>query len=322
MPFQDIEEISATQYPDSPSPVEAWLRKIFIDDWFLKLLALAISLLLWLAVTGINKPVTIRTSLQLNFIRPDKLEISNDPPRTVDVLLTGRRSKFESLGPADLVATVDLSEQHEGERVVRLSADLVKMDLPEGVKIESFQPSTIPIRLEPIVERQVVVEAKLEDKPADGYEVYSVKPSPEMVTIRGPAGHVSALDKAPTETISVAGRKESFTAPRVAIDLPDHKLDLVEPSVDVMVEIGEHRTEKTFSGVSVVADQGGTPRPRNITVTLFGPASVISQLKTDDLKVSLSSSSGDAEPHVNLPPGLQDRVTVKSITPAKISIAR
>ena len=118
MPFQDVEEVSTTEYSGPPGALEAWLRKIFIEDWGLKLLALAITLLLWLAVTGVNQPVTIRTSVQLNFIRPDKMEISNDPPRTVDVLLTGRRSKLDSIKQLDLVATLDVSDLHEGERVV------------------------------------------------------------------------------------------------------------------------------------------------------------------------------------------------------------
>jgi YbbR domain-containing protein len=301
--------------------VEKWLHKIFIEDWFLKLLALAIALLLWLAVTGVNKPVTIRTTVQLNFIRPDKLDISNDPPRSVDVLLTGRRSKLQSIGPTDLVATVDLSDQREGERVVRLSADHVQMDLPDGVKIESFQPSTIPIHLEPIIERQITVEVKLEGQPAEGFDLYSVRPSPATIGVRGPAGHVNSLQKAPTETISIAGKNETFTASRVAIDVPDHKIDLLDSAVDVVIEMGEHRTERTFPGVSVIAERGNA-RPATVSVTVFGPASVISQLKPEDIKISLTSSGGGVEPHLNVPPGIQDRVSLKSLKPSSIAIIR
>ncbi len=55
---------------------------MFLEDWGLKLLALAITVVLWLAVTGQNKPVTLRVSgVQLNFLRPEGLEISNEPPR-------------------------------------------------------------------------------------------------------------------------------------------------------------------------------------------------------------------------------------------------
>src|SRR5215813_3649800 len=316
MPFQDIDDdVATTSYSSKPSTVETWLRKIFIEDWFLKLLALAIAVLLWLAVTGANRPVTIRTAAQLNFIRPDKLEISNDPPRTIDVLLTGRRAKIERIGPADLVATVDLSDQHEGERVVRLTADRVQIDLPEGLKIEAFQPGTIPIHLESIVERQLPVQPKLDGTLAEGYEIYGVRSSPDNVTVRGPASQVNSLKGAPTETISVAGKKESFSVSRAAIDIPDHKIDLVESAVDVTVEIGERRTEKLFHNVPVTAEGGVTAPRKTVSVTVYGPASLLSQLNPENMTIVLAPSGNGAEPHLTLPGQMQGRVSIKTIQP-------
>jgi YbbR domain-containing protein len=323
MPFQDVEDVTTTEYSGSPGVVESWLRKVFIEDWGLKLLALGITLLLWMAVTGANKTVTIRRGVQLNFIRPDKLEIGNDPPRTVDVLLTGRKDKLASIGDLDLVATVDVSDQREGERVVRLSSDRVQTQLPDGVRIETFQPGTIPVRLEPVVERRVGVEIKLEGKPADGYEVYSVHSSPESIMVRGPAGHVNVLQKALTETISIAEKNQSFSVGHIAIDIPDHKVDLLDSAVDINVEIGERRVEKTFAGVPVTVDQRGTANPKTTTVTVFGPASVIAQLKAEDVKIVLvSTSTGSMEPHLNLPPGVQDRLVIRSIKPSQFSVAQ
>ena len=318
MPFQDVEEVSTTEYSGPPGALEAWLRKIFIEDWGLKLLALAITLLLWLAVTGVNQPVTIRTSVQLNFIRPDKMEISNDPPRTVDVLLTGRRSKLDNIKQLDLVATVDVSDLHEGERVVRLSSERVEMELPDGVKIDAFQPSIVPVHLEPIIERQIEVEVKVDGKPEEGYEVYSIRSSPGKVRVRGPAGRVNGLQKAPTETISIAGKKEGFSAPNTAIDISDPKIDLLDSVVDVTVEIGERREEKTFTGVSVTSGQA--EHPITAAVTVVGPASIISQLKLNDLKIVLTT--GTLEPRLILPAEIQDRVILKSIKPSQFSFPK
>ena len=237
MPYQDIDETEIVETPRAPTTLERWLRKIFIEDWSLKLLALAITLVVWFAVTGQNKPVTIRTGVQLNLIRPENLDISNDPPKTVDILLTGTRSDLERVSTPNLVATVDVSDQKPGERVIRLSPDRVDIDLPEGVKIESFQPSTIPVRLEPRVEQAREVEVKIEGKPADGYEVSGVQSTPNTVRLRGPASHIDAIKKAPTETISIDGKTESFIVRQVAIDIPDHKVDVLDSAIDVSVEI-------------------------------------------------------------------------------------
>ena len=68
-------------------------------------------------------------------------------------MLTGSRNKLDDLTSLDLVATVDISDQRAGERVLRL-ADKAQITLPQGIKIDGFQPSAIPIRLEEILERQ------------------------------------------------------------------------------------------------------------------------------------------------------------------------
>ena len=242
MPFQDIEEIEAIPIPRTPTPLERWVRKLFLEDWGLKLLALAITVVLWLAVTGQNKPVTLRVSgVQLNFLRPDGLEISNEPPGRVEVILNGSPDKLDRIGPRDLVATVDLGDQKAGERIVRLSLDRVKMDLREDVKIEGFHPSTIPIRLEPIIEVPVEVEVKFEGKLPEGYEVVGVSVSPATVRLRGPADRINALHKAMTETVWLDGKKESFNLSHVEINLPDPKIDILDPAVDIRVEVAEKK---------------------------------------------------------------------------------
>src|SRR5215510_2651989 len=168
MPFQDEDEVTTSGPRPAPNRAEKMLRRIFIEDWSLKLLSLAIALALWLLVTGQNQPVTAHMSVQLNFIRPQSLEISNDPPKTVDVMLTGSRNKLDNLSSLDLVATVDITDQRAGERVLRLS-DKAQIVLPQGVRIDGFQPSAIAVRMEPIIQRELVVEAKVEGKPVDGY---------------------------------------------------------------------------------------------------------------------------------------------------------
>jgi hypothetical protein len=318
MPFQDIEEVSTSDRPRTPGTLEKALRRIFVEDWSLKLLALAITLALWLAVTGQNTPVTIHANVLLNFIRPASLEISNDPPRSVDVLLTASRNRLSSLSLLDLVATVDISDQQPGERVLRLS-DKARIELPEGVRVDSFRPGAIPIRLEPVVERQLAIEARIEDKPAEGFEVYGFHPTKGSVVVHGPIGHVNALRTAPTETISVAGRKESFLASNVAIDIPDFKVDIEDPVVDVQIEIGERRTEKSFSSVSVSAGQGVSVQPHTATVTVLGPASLVAQLQSADIKIVLDTKGATLVPRLDLPATFQGKIVMKSLNPAEFS---
>jgi YbbR domain-containing protein len=317
MPFQDVEEISA-EPTRAPSGVEKVLRKLFVEDWSLKLLSLGITFVLWLFVTSQNEPVTTHVNVQLNFVRPQSLEISNDPPKSVDVTLTGSRGKLDGLSALDLVATIDITDQRAGERMLRLS-DRAQIPLPHGVKIEGFLPGAIPIRLEPIVESEVKTEPRLEGEPANGYEVYSVTPSLPTVTVRGPAGHVNALEKAPTETISLAGQKASFTATNVSIDISDPKVDLLDPAVDVQIVIGERRAERSFSDVSVVGPAGTEPVPRTATVNILGPSKLLDELKRNDIKIVLNAA---LEPKLELPPAFDGQLILKSVNPSKFTQAK
>ena len=240
MPYQDPEEIEAAAAPRVPTAPERWLRKVFLDDWGLKLLALAITLALWLGVTGQNKPVTLRVNgVQANFVRPDGLEISNDVPNTIDVVLTGAKDKLDRIEPRELIANIDLTDQKPGERMIRLSLNRVNMDLQEDVKIQAVHPASLSVRLEPIVEVPVEVQVKFEGKLPEGYELGPVTVSPTKVRLRGPADRVNALKNATTETVSLDGKKESFNIGRVAINIPDSRIDVLDPAVDVHVEIVE-----------------------------------------------------------------------------------
>lgn len=135
MPFRESRDAVRAQ-----STAEHWLRRIFIEDWGLKLLALAITLVLWFVVSGRE------------------------------------------------------------------------------------------------IERDIVVEPHYEGKPASTYEVKEVSTTPAKVRVSGPASHVNALEKAPTEAISVEGRRESFDVPHTSINISDPKV-VVNDKVNVHVTI-------------------------------------------------------------------------------------
>jgi len=242
MPFQDNEDTELTPVPRRPTTLERWLRKFILEDWGLKLLALAVAVVAWLNVTGQNKPVTLRVNgVQLNFLRPAGMELSNEPPTTVDVIFTGSKDKLDRIEPRELIANVDLSDQKAGERIIKLTLNRVKMELQEDLKIQGFYPSSVPIRLEPVIEVPLDVEVKFEGKLPEGYELGSVTVSPSKVRLRGPADHVNGLRKATTETVLLDGKKESFSLPQVEINIPDVKIDVLDPAVDIHVTVIEKR---------------------------------------------------------------------------------
>jgi YbbR domain-containing protein len=317
MPFQDIDETETLEEPRSPGTLERWARRVFVEELGLKLLALAITLVIWFAVTSENTPVTFMAAVQLNLLLPANLEVSNDPPRSINVLLNGSKMKLGDINSLDLVATVDLSDFKPGERVLLLTSQRVSMTLPEGVRIESFEPSSIPLRLEPRIERQLPVEVRVDGQPADGYEVYSTTSTPAAIKVQGPASHVSALEKAQTETVSVEKRTDSFKVEQVLIDIGSQKVEAVDRFVEVQIEIGEKRIERQFDNVQVQSVSGIPILPTVATVTLLGPVRAIEQLRTEDILVLVDKpSTGESNPQLRLPSHLQQQIKLVSIKPA------
>lgn len=245
MPYQDLDDDDVTTaIPRAPSLVERFVQKVLLEDWGLKLLAIGITVVLWFAVTGQNQPITQRSTVQLSFLRPEGMDISNDQPANVEVTLRGSPSKLDQVGPR-LLATIDISDHKAGERVVRL-LDRAQLPLPSGVTILGFRPTTVPIRLEPVIETLADVDVKFEGSLPEGYEVFRVRVDPARVRLRGPADRVKAIQKVTTESISLDGKKESFSLSNVAITLSDSKIEILDTGVNIHVEIGEKKRSEVF----------------------------------------------------------------------------
>lgn len=322
MAFREVNE-GESRLARAPREALSWLHEIFLEGWTLKLIAVAISVGLWFAVTGQRTPTTVRLrNVQLDFQLPNDMEISNDPRRDIDITVSGNSDALENLNRRELVARVDVSDYKPGDRVVQLTDKII--DLPSGIKVVKIEPNTVPLRIEPSIEREVGVEARREGDLPDNYELYGVVITPPRIRVRGPASHVNALQKAMTETIPVEGRREGFAVPQVAVDIPDQKITVIDSVVNVRLEIGEQRIEKSFAGIAVSTNNGASARPAQATVTVYGPKSVLEQLRPEDVQLVLEveEDGGVRNMRLQLPPGVADRVQLRSTRPTGFSIIK
>lgn len=303
---------------------EGWLRAIFLEDWSLKLLALAITLGLWFGVTGQRTPATIRlSSVQLNFRLPGEMEISNDPPDKVDAILTGSKESLDRLNSRNLIAFVDVSGYQQGTHTVRLMRDTVTMDLPEGVHIDAIDPNLVALRLEPRVTREVPVEVQFDGKLPDGYELRGVTASPSQVRLRGPASHVDKVGKVQTEKISLNDLKSNTNVAQASVTITDDKVTISEPVVSVFLEIGEQRVEKSFSGVAVRENNGAEARPQSAIVNVYGERTLLDRLRAEDMQLILDvAEDGSITTRLLLPPDMQGRIELRNTKPTGFTIIK
>lgn len=124
------------------------LRRVFLHNLRLKVIALGISFFLWATYTaepfaqvGYNVPV-----FYVNV--PDGLAVAGAPPNVVRVVLRGRSGLLRRLTPTDLTLNVDLATAPSGEVPVKLLPTMV--DIPYGTEVVRLAPAEFNVALVPV----------------------------------------------------------------------------------------------------------------------------------------------------------------------------
>lgn len=127
--------------------MKRFFQEWVLGNWGLKLLALALSFLLWAAYTS-EPVVEVGYQVPLEIVSiPRDLEVSNDVPAQIYVRLRGRSALLRHITPADVDVHADLSHAQVGDMVLDLTGDAVRA--PYGAHVVRITPSRIHLVLTP-----------------------------------------------------------------------------------------------------------------------------------------------------------------------------
>ena len=287
-------------------------RRIFLEDWGTKLVALGISLALWLGVTGLRAPTTVRLkNVTLNARASNDMEITNSPVQEVDVVITGDKRLVDRLNTRDLIVSADLTDVKPGDRIIQLTPETVRLELPNGVKLDEIQPNKIAVKIEKVEEREVDIRPDIEGNLPENLEVYAVSVVPAKVRVRGAESFIKSLDSISTEPISLNNRKESFGASQVGLTVVNPKITLLDAIVEINVRIGEKRTERVFT---VPIKSNVQSESKHASVILYGARSIIEKLRAEEMHVEIQTTgTNEPTPRLILPADLQDKIEIRKI---------
>ena len=115
-------------------------RKAFLEDWPMKLIALVVSLALWLIVSGETGKGTL--TVPLNLRTAENTEFSNTPVQEVEIEVTGDKRKIDRLAEIKGALAIyrDLTDLPVGDSVIDLNPANVRIDLPAGVRLTDIRP--------------------------------------------------------------------------------------------------------------------------------------------------------------------------------------
>lgn len=125
--------------------------KFVTDNLSYKLIALVVTLVLWLSMIG-SKDSVLTKDYQLQILLPAKSELAHPVPDFVRVEVVGPRVALKKLGQMGSVYTVDLSGSPLGQTTVRLTPEGV--NLPIGTRVVSVDPKEFVAVIQPLEEAQ------------------------------------------------------------------------------------------------------------------------------------------------------------------------
>ena len=124
-----------------------FLRKYIFANAGLKLLALAISFLLWATYTA-EPYAEVGFQVPLEFTTmPPHLEMSGDVPTLAHIRVRGRSALLRRMIPADLNLRLDMKDRKQGTATLQITPEMV--GAPYGATVVQVAPSEIHVTLVP-----------------------------------------------------------------------------------------------------------------------------------------------------------------------------
>lgn len=236
------------------------LYKFFVEDLVLKLIAIVAAVVLVFVVrTELEASTALYVRMQYSQPR-GRILVSEPPTEQVRVVVRGAWSRIARATQAGLEPIqLDLSDYSDGE--LRLVADMLR--LPEGIRVESFDPPSIFLRYETEAKVSLPVQLTIEGELAEGFRLKKTTVTPSTVKIRGAQDVLESMRNVLTRPLNIAG----FTgAATVTVDLgplPKHAAFVDNPPPRISAEVIVERFERRIANVPIRT----TSAPQNIKVT-------------------------------------------------------
>lgn len=310
------------------------IDKLIDSPWFLRITALALTLLMFFTVkseTNGDQNTTTTSDSQTEVLHDVPVDVLYDNenlivtgvPKTVDVSVKGPLALvYQTKAFKDYKVYLDLSKATIGHHKVKLKYKGFNNKLNVQV-----QPSTIDVSIEEKVTRTFKVDPDFnEDQLASNYFVKSISVNPKEVVVTGAKSVIDSIAYVKAMLSGESEVTESFTkqAPIKVLDRDMNRLDVLSnPStVPVKVDIGEYNKE-----VPITLNVKGTPK-NNLKVkslnaetdhiTVFGAKDELDQISSLTVDVDVSNLKKSKDIIVNIPK--PDGVTKLSTNQLKVHV--
>lgn len=171
------------------------------ESFALKAVSLLLALILWITILGFKKE-ELEKRVPLKPLHSPDLMITNEIPSHITFVLSGPRVLLKKVEQGIGAIQPDYLRAQEGVVGFPVREDLIG-ELPTGVRVVSFTPVMVQIRLEKVLQRAIPVHPIVHGEAPEGMEVVKTA-TPARVQVIGPKSVIEGLEFIPTEAISIS----------------------------------------------------------------------------------------------------------------------
>ena len=303
------------------------LRGLIFKDWLLKAASLFIALALWLFVRG--EPGHERViAVQLEVRKPQQMETISPLPASVEVTMRGSSVSNAWFSQMPPTCIVDLQNASEGEHIVTLTPDNIRISQRGGLEILRISPARLTITMETTVSKEVPIVAPIDVGPPLGFEIYNQFTQPLSVIITGARSRIVPIAEVETMPISLENQRGPGRF-FVNLNLPDPSIRASEENlIQVQVAVGPVRRLHTISRIPVAVEGGDYSfTPERVSVQILAPPEYIESVSAEDFRAVVRSGAFDAarlpsqgKLTIQMLKGSEGAAVIRAITPPEILI--
>lgn len=204
---------------------------------------------------------------------PEGLTIASNRLKPIEFRVKGGQSVLDSLLDQKIHYALDLSGVTIGTITIPIKKE--NLSLPGGVSVINITPSSMTVRVEKEITKEVPVSIVFTGNPAAGFRVANASAKPARVTLKGPETLLSPMTKVTAKSIELNRVSESFKK-EVTLDLAEglaltasQNLILVEIVMDAEIVV------KKIPGIPIGgrgAAHAFTIEPPQVSIEIKGPA--------------------------------------------------
>ncbi len=259
------------------------LSGFFSRNWTLKLAAFGVALLLWIAVRAEtpSRQDFPGVPVQVDVSDPRWSLVEDATPPTVTVRFGGPSREILGIAVARPSVVIPMEAVTSADTTVLLSTQWVRVEDRPGVTVESIEPASVRLTLEPVESVTLPVALRMEGELPRGFAMAgSPILDPAEIRVTGPRSRMAELDSVLLEPLLLGDVEVSGTV-ALAIDTTGiGSLDTNVDSVGVEIRI-EDQVERVVSGIPVVfpealSGEGDLElRPSTASVIVRGARSMV-----------------------------------------------